>query len=157
MPDVGTALLPAEPPAEPLAEPPAAEPLERQPASTSINNSERAITPGRLRREAVRGPSIMRMAWLLQIPGPRAVNQPSPEIDHFLFAAGIGHELRNPLAVMDTSFFLLRQRLAQLAIGDPILQQQLQEMEDAIEEVKEAIDALLEVSRKERLDRFAPS
>src|SRR4051812_9123266 len=34
------------------------------------------------------------------------------------FAAGIGHELRNPLGVVESSVFLVRQRLGQLAVTD---------------------------------------
>ena len=37
------------------------------------------------------------------------------------FAAGIGHELRNPLGVVESSAYLVARRLEQLQISDPSL------------------------------------
>src|SRR5438045_9540271 len=44
------------------------------------------------------------------------------------FAAGIGHELRNPLGVMETSMYLLRQGLDQQGVRDAKIDRHLEEM-----------------------------
>src|ERR1022692_193692 len=49
------------------------------------------------------------------------------------FAAGIGHELRNPLGVVESSAFLVSRRLEQLQISDPSL---ARHMEKIVTEVK---------------------
>jgi len=83
------------------------------------------------------------------------VNHANQEVDPLLFVAGIGHELRNPLAVMDSSFFLLRQRVVQLGISDPVVLDQLAGMEEAIAGVKRAIEGLLAMTT--RAERPPPS
>ena len=63
------------------------------------------------------------------------------------FAAGIGHELRNPLGVMETSVFLLRQRLEQTAHHDSKLDRHLDKIANEIKRSSRTISELLELAR----------
>lgn len=58
-------------------------------------------------------------------------------------AAGIGHELRNPLAIMETSVFLLRQRLAPLLAGQPDVDKHLDRIASEIRRSANTINDLL--------------
>jgi signal transduction histidine kinase len=63
------------------------------------------------------------------------------------FAAGIGHELRNPLGVMESSVFLMRQRLAQIKVDDPVLQKHLDKVAGEVQRSNRTINELLELAR----------
>lgn len=69
------------------------------------------------------------------------------------FAAGIGHELRNPLGVLASSAFLLEQRLIQLDIADPKLSQHLKKIQVEVERSNKTISDLLELARNRPLQR----
>lgn len=63
------------------------------------------------------------------------------------FAAGIGHELRNPLGVMESSVFLLRQRLGQLSVDDAGLTKHLDKIAVEVQRSNKTINDLLELAR----------
>ena len=62
------------------------------------------------------------------------------------FAAGIGHELRNPLSVVESSVFLLRQRLSQSPM-DPRVERHLGKIENEVKRCNQTITDLLELAR----------
>jgi signal transduction histidine kinase len=63
-------------------------------------------------------------------------------------AASIGHELRNPLGTMESSLFLLRQRLIKLQIDDPQLSKHHSKIEDQIRICGKTINNLLDLARQ---------
>jgi two-component system sensor histidine kinase HydH len=74
------------------------------------------------------------------------------------FAAGIGHELRNPLGVVESSAFLLRQRLQQLGVTDPGVTRHLDKIAAEVQRSNKTISDLLELARNRPLRRaLAPA
>ncbi|HVU52348.1 MAG TPA: protoglobin domain-containing protein [Polyangia bacterium] len=69
------------------------------------------------------------------------------------FAASIGHELRNPLGVVESSAFLLSRRLAQLAIADPGLTKHVEKISAEVQRSNKTISDLLELARSRPLTR----
>ncbi|HXI55876.1 MAG TPA: protoglobin domain-containing protein [Polyangia bacterium] len=69
------------------------------------------------------------------------------------FAAGIGHELRNPLGVVESSAFLMRQRLEQLKIADPAISRHLEKITHEVHRSNRTITDLLELARSNPLQR----
>jgi signal transduction histidine kinase len=69
------------------------------------------------------------------------------------FAAGIGHELRNPLGVVESSAFLLRQRLGQLGVDDAVLGRHLDKISAEVQRSNKTINDLLELARSRPLKR----
>jgi signal transduction histidine kinase len=69
------------------------------------------------------------------------------------FAAGIGHELRNPLGVVESSAFLLARRLEQLKISDPSLTKHLEKITVELHRSNKTITDLLELARNRPLKR----
>jgi two-component system, NtrC family, sensor histidine kinase HydH len=63
------------------------------------------------------------------------------------FAAGIGHELRNPLGVVESSAFLLRQHLQQMSLTDPKLLRHLDKITAEVQRSNKTINDLLELAR----------
>jgi len=64
------------------------------------------------------------------------------------FASGIGHELRNPLGVVETSVFLLRQHLQQQgAEPDPKVKRHLDKITAEVKRSTSTISDLLELAR----------
>ena len=63
------------------------------------------------------------------------------------FAAGIGHELRNPLGVMETSMYLLRQGLDQQGVRDAKIDRHLEKISVEIKRSTKTINDLLELAR----------
>jgi two-component system sensor histidine kinase HydH len=64
------------------------------------------------------------------------------------FAAGIGHELRNPLSVVETSVFLLRQHFQQQpGEPDPKVKRHLDKIATEVKRSTATIDDLLELAR----------
>jgi two-component system, NtrC family, sensor histidine kinase HydH len=63
------------------------------------------------------------------------------------FAAGIGHELRNPLGVVETSAYLLRQILQQQGPVDPRVGRHLDKIASEIKRSNNTITELLELAR----------
>ncbi len=63
------------------------------------------------------------------------------------FAAGIGHELRNPLGVIESSLYLVRQRMAQQGISDEKLTKHLDKMSVEVQRSNRTINELLELAR----------
>jgi two-component system, NtrC family, sensor histidine kinase HydH len=63
------------------------------------------------------------------------------------FAAGIGHELRNPLGVVQSSVFLVRQRLQQLGLTDPSVVRHLEKIATEVDRSTKTINDLLELAR----------
>jgi signal transduction histidine kinase len=62
-------------------------------------------------------------------------------------AASIGHELRNPLGTIESSLFLLRQRLAKLQIDDPQLTKHHAKIENQVKHCGKTINNLLDLAR----------
>jgi signal transduction histidine kinase len=62
------------------------------------------------------------------------------------FAAGIGHELRNPLSVVESSVFLMRQRLSQSPM-DARVERHLVKIENEVKRCNQTITDLLELAR----------
>jgi signal transduction histidine kinase len=69
------------------------------------------------------------------------------------FAAGIGHELRNPLGVVESSAFLVKRRLEQLEIADPSLSRHMDKISLEVQRSNKTINDLLELARSKPLDR----
>jgi two-component system sensor histidine kinase HydH len=63
------------------------------------------------------------------------------------FAASIGHELRNPLGVIESSLFLLRQHLGQEATDKPQVAKHLDRIGDEVKRSNKTIHDLLELAR----------
>jgi two-component system, NtrC family, sensor histidine kinase HydH len=63
------------------------------------------------------------------------------------FAAGIGHELRNPLGVVESSVFLLRQNLQKARPLDPKSERHLDKIATEVKRSNATITALLELAR----------
>ena len=53
------------------------------------------------------------------------------------FAAGIGHELRNPLGVVESSAFLVSRRLEQLQISDPSLSRHMEKIVAEVQQIEQ--------------------
>lgn len=62
-------------------------------------------------------------------------------------AAGIGHELRNPLGVIESSLFLLRQHLGDRATEDPKVARHLDKIATEVNRSTKTIADLLELAR----------
>lgn len=69
------------------------------------------------------------------------------------FAAGIGHELRNPLGVVESSAFLVTRRLDQLEIDDPAIRRHLEKIAVEVRRSNKTINDLLELARSKALKR----
>jgi two-component system sensor histidine kinase HydH len=69
------------------------------------------------------------------------------------FAAGIGHELRNPLGVVESSAFLVSRRLEQLQISDASLTRHMEKIAAEVKRSNQAINDLLELARSNPLKR----
>ncbi len=69
------------------------------------------------------------------------------------FAAGIGHELRNPLAVVETSAFLMMRRLDELEIPDAVLKRHMAKINSEVQRAGKTINDLLELARSRPLNR----
>jgi signal transduction histidine kinase len=63
------------------------------------------------------------------------------------FAAGIGHELRNPLGVIESSLFILQQQLGKDGPIDPRVQKHLDRMAGELKRSNKTITDLLELAR----------
>jgi signal transduction histidine kinase len=63
------------------------------------------------------------------------------------FAAGIGHELRNPLGVVESSVFLLRQNLPAEVTKDPKISRHLEKITTEVKRSNRTINELLELAR----------
>jgi signal transduction histidine kinase len=70
------------------------------------------------------------------------------------FAAGIGHELRNPLGVVESSAYLLSRRLEQLQIADPGLAKHVDRISVEVQRSNKTISDLLELARSRPLKRM---
>jgi signal transduction histidine kinase len=68
-------------------------------------------------------------------------------------AAGIGHELRNPLGVVESSAYLVTRRLEQLQISDPSLSKHMQKIAAEVERSNKTINDLLELARSKPITR----
>jgi signal transduction histidine kinase len=71
------------------------------------------------------------------------------------FAAGIGHELRNPLGVVETSAFLVSKRLEQLEFSDPSVNRHMEKIASEVQRSGRTINDLLELARS-RLPKRRP-
>jgi signal transduction histidine kinase len=69
------------------------------------------------------------------------------------FAAGIGHELRNPLGVVESSAFLVARRMEQLQIADPGMSRHLEKIISEVRRSNKTINDLLELARSKPLKR----
>ena len=69
------------------------------------------------------------------------------------FAAGIGHELRNPLGVIESSAFLVSRRLEQLQMSDANLSKHMEKITSEVHRSNRTINDLLELARSKPLKR----
>ena len=69
------------------------------------------------------------------------------------FAAGIGHELRNPLGVVESSAYLVSRRLEQLNISDPGVTRHMEKITTEVQRSGRTINDLLELARSRPLKR----
>jgi signal transduction histidine kinase len=69
------------------------------------------------------------------------------------FAAGIGHELRNPLGVVESSAFLVARRLEQLKVSDPGIARHMEKITTEVQRSGKTINDLLELARNRPLKR----
>lgn len=69
------------------------------------------------------------------------------------FAAGIGHELRNPLGVVESSAFLVTRRLEQLHIADANISKHMEKIAAEVQRSNKTINDLLELARSKPLKR----
>ncbi len=63
------------------------------------------------------------------------------------FAAGIGHELRNPLGVVETSAYLITQRLKLLQVSDAGVARHMEKITTEVKRSARTISDLLELAR----------
>ena len=63
------------------------------------------------------------------------------------FAAGIGHELRNPLGVVESSAYLVSRRLEQLQVADPGVTRHMEKIATEVQRSGKTINDLLELAR----------
>ena len=70
------------------------------------------------------------------------------------FAAGIGHELRNPLGVIESSAFLIERRLEQLQFADAGVARHMEKIGSEVKRSRKTIDDLLELARNQPLKRY---
>ena len=71
------------------------------------------------------------------------------------FAAGIGHELRNPLGVVESSAYLVSRRLEQLGVSDPSVARHMEKITSEVQRSGRTINDLLELARNQPLKRRA--
>ena len=69
------------------------------------------------------------------------------------FAAGIGHELRNPLGVVESSAYLVTRRLEQLNFADPGVTRHMEKITTEVQRSGRTISDLLELARSKPLKR----
>jgi signal transduction histidine kinase len=69
------------------------------------------------------------------------------------FAAGIGHELRNPLGVVESSAYLVTRRLEQLKVSDPGVTRHMEKITTEVQRSGRTINDLLELARSRPLKR----
>ena len=69
------------------------------------------------------------------------------------FAAGIGHELRNPLGVVESSAYLVTRRLEALHISDASLNRHMEKIAVEVKRSGKTINDLLELARSRPLHR----
>ena len=69
------------------------------------------------------------------------------------FAAGIGHELRNPLGVVESSAYLVSRRLEQLKVADPGVARHMEKITAEVQRSTKTINDLLELARSRPLKR----
>lgn len=69
------------------------------------------------------------------------------------FAAGIGHELRNPLGVVESSAYLVGQRLDHLKVADPGIKRHMEKIVTEVQRSGRTINDLLELARNRPLKR----
>ncbi|GMV11887.1 MAG: histidine kinase [Polyangiaceae bacterium] len=62
-------------------------------------------------------------------------------------AASVGHELRNPLGIIESSLFLARQRVTKLAIDDAPLEKHVQRMQKQVTQCSAIIKNLMDLAR----------
>lgn len=67
------------------------------------------------------------------------------------FAASIGHELRNPLGVIESSLFLLEQRTKKLQLEDSVILKHHQRIREQVEACEGTIRTLLDLLRENPL------
>jgi signal transduction histidine kinase len=63
------------------------------------------------------------------------------------FAAGIGHELRNPLGIVESSAFLVTHRLENLKVADPGIKRHMEKIVVEVQRSGRTITDLLELAR----------
>lgn len=68
-------------------------------------------------------------------------------------AASIGHELRNPLGVVESSLYLISQRLTKLDLHDPVLDKHLPRVHEQLRVCANTIASLLDMVRDAPLTR----
>jgi two-component system sensor histidine kinase HydH len=69
------------------------------------------------------------------------------------FAAGIGHELRNPLGIVESSAFLLQQNLKRLGVEDANVSKHLTKITNEVHRATKTISDLLELARNRPLQK----
>jgi len=69
------------------------------------------------------------------------------------FAAGIGHELRNPLGVVESSAFLVSKRLEQLGVSDPGVARHMEKITTEVKRSGKTINDLLELAKNRPMKR----
>jgi signal transduction histidine kinase len=69
------------------------------------------------------------------------------------FAAGIGHELRNPLGVVESSAYLVSRRLEQLQVADAGIDRHMEKIAGEVKRAGKTISDLLELARSRPLAR----
>lgn len=75
-------------------------------------------------------------------------------------AASVGHELRNPLGIIESSLFLARQRVKKLALDDPQLEKHQQRIQKQVMQCSAIIKNLMDLARdrppRRRTQRLRP-
>jgi signal transduction histidine kinase len=69
------------------------------------------------------------------------------------FAASIGHELRNPLGVIESSLYLVRQHLGSEAASEPKVAKHLERIGAEVKRASQTINDLLDLARNRPLRR----
>lgn len=126
--------------------------------STDVLRETPGVDPDRLRRMLAAVHMILDIELAIMLETYRddllAKNRTAERLATIgQFAAGIGHELRNPLGVVESSAFLVSRRLEQLNVADPGVTRHMEKITTEVQRSGKTINDLLELAKNRPLKR----